>query len=53
MVEELYLVTWSRPPSPGEKARALDLVKLAPSPREGVQDLLWALMNGREFQFVR
>lgn len=50
-VEELYLATWSRPPRPDEAHKAVAWVKSAPSPREGLQDLLWVLINSREFLF--
>jgi hypothetical protein len=50
-VEELYLVTLSRPPSQDELAKAEGWVKSAPTPREGLQDLLWVLVNSREFLF--
>ncbi len=52
-VEELYLVTWSRPPSPDEAQKAQAWVRSAPSIREGLQDLLWVLTNSREFLFNR
>jgi hypothetical protein len=51
VVEELYLVTLSRPPQPGETIRAIDWVKKAPTEGEGVQDLLWVLLNRSEFLF--
>jgi hypothetical protein len=51
LVEELYLVTFSRLPRPEEVAKAQELVKQAPTQREGVQDLLWVLLNSREFLF--
>jgi hypothetical protein len=50
-VEELYLATLSRPPSEDELAKAGGWVKSAPSPREGLQDLLWTLVNSKEFLF--
>lgn len=50
-VEELYLVTLSRPPSADEAAKAAVWVKSAPSVREGLQDLLWAMVNSKEFLF--
>jgi hypothetical protein len=53
LVEELYLVTLSRRPTPEEVARAQRWVSAAPSVREGTADLLWVLFNSREFQFVR
>ncbi|MBY0456253.1 MAG: DUF1549 and DUF1553 domain-containing protein, partial [Gemmataceae bacterium] len=52
-VEELYLATWSRRPSPDEQKKAEGWVTSAPSVREGLQDLLWVLINSREFQFNR
>ena len=50
-VEELYLVTLSRPPRPEEVAQARRWLAEAANPREGAQDLLWALLNSREFLF--
>ena len=52
-IEELWLATWSRPPTKDELAKAEGWVKAAPSPREGLQDLLWVLVNSREFLFNR
>ncbi len=51
VVEDLYLVTLARPPQPGETIKALDWIKKAPTEREGVQDLLWVLLNRSEFLF--
>jgi hypothetical protein len=51
IVEELYLVTLSRLPSQDEIDRAQRLVREAPTPREGLQDFLWVLLNSREFMF--
>jgi hypothetical protein len=51
IIEELYLATVSRSPRPEELAWAQRRVGEAPNPREGVQDLLWALLNSREFLF--
>src|SRR5262249_25215582 len=50
-VEELYLVTLSRPPSPEEREKGRAWVAEAQTPREGLQDLLWVLLNSREFLF--
>jgi hypothetical protein len=52
-IEELYLATWSRRPTPDEAKKAEGWVKSAPSQREGLQDLLWVLVNSREFLFNR
>lgn len=51
LVEDLYLVTLSRSPRPEELQRALSWMQRAQTPREGAQDLLWALLNTREFLF--
>jgi hypothetical protein len=51
MIEELYLVTLSRPPRPAESRKAQEWIAKAPTPREGLQDLLWVLLNSKEFLF--
>ena len=50
-VRELYLVTFSRPPSDDEIAAAASHVATAESPQQGFEDILWALINSREFLF--
>jgi hypothetical protein len=52
LVDELYLVTLSRLPRPEEVERGLTWLKKAATLREGAQDLLWVLINRREFQFT-
>ncbi len=52
-VAELHLATLSRPPTPAEAAAARDFVAACPTPREGLEDLLWALVNSKHFLFVR
>jgi hypothetical protein len=49
IVDELYLTTLSRLPQQDERQRVLGWIERAPNPREGVQDLLWVLLNSREF----
>ncbi len=51
VIEELYLATLSRPPRSEEAARARRWLDEAPSPKEGAADLLWVLLNSREFLF--
>jgi hypothetical protein len=51
VVEELYLVTFSRPPSADEQKEAQKIIKDSPNRKEGLEDLLWALLNSREFLF--
>jgi hypothetical protein len=51
IVEDLYLSTLSRTPNQDEIDRAERWIREAPTPREGLQDLLWVLLNSREFMF--
>lgn len=50
-IEELYLATLSRKPSKEELAKAQTWVNGATTPKDGLQDLLWVLLNSREFLF--
>ncbi|HXD88615.1 MAG TPA: DUF1549 domain-containing protein [Urbifossiella sp.] len=52
-IDELWLSAWSRQPTADELAKARSWLKAAPTPREGLQDLLWVLLNSREFLFNR
>jgi len=53
IVTQLYLATLSRPPRDEELATAQRLLALSPNnPREIYEDLMWALMNSKEFLFV-
>ncbi|HMP58291.1 MAG TPA: DUF1553 domain-containing protein, partial [Gemmatales bacterium] len=52
VIAELYLATLSRPPTEAEAEAAAALVTAAPNPRVGLEDLVWALVNSREFLFV-
>lgn len=51
-VEELYLWSLSRMPSSNELSTAARFVGETPT-REGLEDLQWALLNAREFMFVK
>jgi hypothetical protein len=52
IVEELYLLTYSRRPTREEASVALALFADPKSDRRGaVEDLLWALLNSPEFVF--
>jgi hypothetical protein len=53
LVEELYLTTLSRHPSAEERNKALAYLEQAESRGAGAQDVLWVLLNVREFLFVR
>ncbi|HUY88171.1 MAG TPA: DUF1553 domain-containing protein [Pirellulales bacterium] len=50
-IAQLYLATVCRPPSATEIEQGLGIIQGAPNAREGLEDLLWALCNSREFLF--
>ena len=49
MVEELFLATLSRSPDAGDKQTALDHVRNAAHRKAAYVDIVWALINTREF----
>jgi hypothetical protein len=52
LVEELYLIFYSRPPTPRERAAAVEYLRAAPdSRRQAAEDLAWSLLNSLEFIF--
>ena len=51
LVEELYLGTLSRYPTEAEVKKSLDYVAKAGSRQAGFEDLMWSLINTREFVF--
>ncbi len=52
-VEELYLAALCRPPTPRERAKTLDLLGRSADRRAGLEDLLWGLLNAKEFLLRR
>jgi hypothetical protein len=50
ILDELYLSTVSRLPTRGEKEALLARMELAADRRRGLEDVLWALLNSKEFQ---
>ena len=48
-IEEVFLRTISRPPTHVEAANAKEDMLAAPTPIDGVRELLWAMLNTREF----
>jgi hypothetical protein len=50
-VEELYLAAFSRFPSPQEVFTTAGYIDRDPDPRRGVEDVMWSLLNSREFLF--
>jgi hypothetical protein len=52
IVEELYLLTYSRLPTPEERSVAETLFLEPKSDRRSaIEDILWALLNSAEFVF--
>jgi hypothetical protein len=49
MISEVFLRTVSRPPTAAELQQARADIAAAPDPIHGVRDLLWVLLNTREF----
>jgi hypothetical protein len=49
LIEEAFLRTVSRPPSASELAMAKKDIAAAPNQVDGVRDLLWAMLNTKEF----
>jgi hypothetical protein len=50
-IDELYLAAYARLPSRMEKAKTLAYVKKQGDLRRGLEDVVWALLNSREFLF--
>jgi hypothetical protein len=50
-VEELYLASFARLPTTEEAEKATTYVAGQKDPRRGLEDVLWALLNSREFLF--
>jgi hypothetical protein len=53
IVRQLYLASLSRPPTDAETAATREIVAEAATPAEGYQDVFWALLNSKQFLFVR
>ena len=51
IIDELYLTALSRRPTAAEKKRALAHAEGAADKTKGIEDVLWAILNSKEFMF--
>ncbi|MBN9119547.1 MAG: DUF1553 domain-containing protein [Planctomycetes bacterium] len=51
MIDELYLAALGRAPTAGERKKLTDYVNGAKDKQRAVEDVLWAILNTREFMF--
>ncbi|MCA9047584.1 MAG: DUF1553 domain-containing protein [Planctomycetaceae bacterium] len=52
MIADVYQATLCRPPSAEETRVAFKFLKQSPSKKEFLEDLMWALINNKQFLFV-
>ena len=51
IIDELYLTALGRTPTAGERKRLTDYIDSAKDKPRAVEDVLWAILNTREFMF--
>ena len=51
IVDEIYLAAYCRPPKDDERTSATSYIDLASDKQKAAQDLLWAVLNSREFMY--
>ena len=49
MINDAYLRTLVRRPTEQELARSITYLKQSPTAKDGLRDILWALLNTKEF----
>jgi hypothetical protein len=50
-IHEIYMLVYSRPPQSDETAVAVNYLGRAKEERQAYEDILWALINTKEFLF--
>ncbi|MCU0983267.1 MAG: hypothetical protein MUF25_29255, partial [Pirellulaceae bacterium] len=50
-VRELYLLAFGREPRPDEVSIAVSHIERNPDPKAAYEDLVWVLLNTKEFLF--
>jgi hypothetical protein len=53
IVDEFFLAALSRPPTPAEREGILSRIDSAEDRRTGLEDVLWAILNSKEFLLRR
>ncbi|HEY3789655.1 MAG TPA: DUF1553 domain-containing protein, partial [Urbifossiella sp.] len=51
LIEELYMVAFSRKPTSVEMNRVTDYIATGTDRPKAVEDVLWAMLNSKEFMF--
>jgi hypothetical protein len=51
VIEELYLTAYSRRPTAQELRRSLDYAERLDNKQQALEDILWAIINAKEFMF--
>ena len=51
IIEELYLTAYARPPTVAELQRTVNHVECQKDKRQALEDVLWAIVNTKEFMF--
>lgn len=52
VIDELYLRTFCRPPTPAERDKLTAYIQEVGNRREALEDILWSLITSREFLFI-
>lgn len=53
IIESIYFAALARPPREEELTRLSEYIATAPSKRAALEDVLWALLNSKEFPLIR
>jgi hypothetical protein len=51
IIDELYVTAYSRPPSAEERKKTVEFVEKATNKQQALEDVLWAILNTKEFMF--
>jgi len=51
IIDELFIRTLARKPTPAESQKMAALVSPNPQDKTGYDDVIWALVNSTEFEF--